>query len=342
MANVSALERSRSLLSLDPRSRYLPDVRADGYRVGSGEPLASALHRLTTEQFTIAIEALSDPKADIAIATVATLKSVARITAVLRLVRSSIGDEAYRTESLILRETSELLGGLLYGQPEMRALDQLRARYQPVLQPTAFADLRNQLLHRHQLHRLKALSEGEALQRTLQRLRRARARFAAWPIDDATDARMYGREPVSNSFAALADGLRRTYKRGRKQWRKVANGELEALPSWHREVRLLENQLTIMSSSWPEVIGATAVACGQLEAVLTEEAGLAELQAVIDKDLALTLDEVERSMLDSIASNARGELGNVALVLGGRLYVEAPEAFMERMEAYWKARGLSL
>ncbi len=310
--------------------------------MGTTEPLALALHRLTTEQFTIAIEALSDPKADIGIATAATLKSMARIAAVLRLVRSSIGDEAYRTESLILSDTSELLSGLLSGQPEMRALDQLRARYEPVLRPTAFADLRNQLLHRHQLRRLRALSEGEALQRTLQRLRRARARFAAWPIDDRTDARMYGREPVSDSFDALATGLGGTYKRGRKHWKRVVDGQLDASPKWHREVRHLGHQLDIVSASWPEVIGAIATACNQLEAVLGEQAAFSELQAVVANDVTLVLDDVERSMLDAIASQARSELSDIAAVLGGRLYVEPSKRFLGRMEAYWNARGLEI
>ncbi|MFV2039622.1 MAG: hypothetical protein ACC660_05220, partial [Acidimicrobiales bacterium] len=255
---MSAIERSRSQLALDPRARYLPPVDRRGYVLGSGEPLAEALHRLTTEQFTIAIDALSDPDADVGIATSATLASITRIAAVLRLVRQSIGDESYRTELNILRDTNTLLSGLLAGQPELRALDQLRAHYEPVIRPTALTELRGQLLHRHQLRRLQTLSDGAALQHALHRLRRARARFAAWPIDSRMDAGMYGREPVSNSFDSLSAGLGRTYGRGRKHWRAAQNGDSEALPKWHRECRHLRHQLEVLSSCWPEVIGATA------------------------------------------------------------------------------------
>ena len=110
------------MLALAPRDRYLPRVEASGYIVGADEPLAVALHRLTTEQFTVAIDALSDPQADIGIATSATLRAMSRIAAVLRLVRTSIGDEASRTELMILDETTELLGSL---QKELRICDNL-------------------------------------------------------------------------------------------------------------------------------------------------------------------------------------------------------------------------
>ncbi len=335
---MTAIERSTSKLALDPRSRYLAEEPKHGYVLGAGERLAEALHRLTTEQFTVAIDALSDPEADVGIAAAATLTSMARVAAVLRLVRRSIGDEAYKTELAVLRETETLLRGLLAGQPELRALDQLRARYQPVLQPSALADLRSQLLQRHKLRRLKALSEGEALRLALQRLRRARARFGAWPIDRETDAPMYGREPVADSFESLAEGLRRTYRRGRKHWRSAQDGQDEAHPKWLRECRHLGHELEILRSSWPEVIGATASACRKLEAVLAEDQALATLQQVMNTDTTMAADGVEHSLLAAISAHARSELHDVAGVLGARLYVEPPDQFVARMEAYWAVR----
>ena len=95
---MSAIERSRSHLALDPRSRHQTVAHADVSVSGDNESLAEALHLLTTDVFTIAIDALSDPRADITIATSATLQRIARIMAVLRLVRSSIGEESFRAE----------------------------------------------------------------------------------------------------------------------------------------------------------------------------------------------------------------------------------------------------
>ncbi|MGI9624479.1 MAG: hypothetical protein ACR2PK_16730 [Acidimicrobiales bacterium] len=337
---MSAIERPKSALARSPRERYLPDDLDSGYVIGAEESMAAALHRLTTEQFTVAINALSDPKADVGLATVATLKSMERISAVLRLVRTSIGDEAYRTELTIIKDTSDLLGGLMAGQPELRALDQLRSRFQPLLSVDAFTHLRSQLLNRHQLLRLQALSEGEALLRTLHRLRRARARFAAWPIDDRTDARMYGREPVSDSFATLTDGLARTYRRGRKHWQHAREGDASRLPKLQREVQNLQHQVQILSASWPEVLAATSRACSQLDSVLTEENGLAALhQAISAGESAVITTDLERSLLESIVSSTRAELTAIIEILGARMYVEPTRLFVARMEAYWSARS---
>lgn len=324
-----------------PRDRYLPDVPDRGFVVGGNEPLAAALHRLTTEQFSIAIDALSDPSADVAIATTATLDAMHRIAAVLRLVRTSIGDEAYRTERRILDETIELLSGLTDGQAELRALDQLRRRFEPLLQDDAFAELRGQLLRRHQLKRLQALSEGVALEETLVRLRRARARFAAWPLDDRTDARMYGREPVQNEFSSLAAGLARTYKRGRRHWRAARDGDLTAYRSMAREVRLLGDQLQVIGSAWPELLGAAAQSCEQLEAILAEHAGLEALVATLE-DPGVAVDDVERAMLEALVTRTRAELRGVCGVIGRRVFVEPTRLFIDRMEAYWEARDIDV
>jgi hypothetical protein len=340
-ADVSAIERSMSAAAMAPRDRYLPQTVDVGYVVGDGESLALALHRLTTEQFTIAIEALSDPAADVGIATDATLKSMARIAAVLRMVRVAIGDEAYRTELRILNETIDLLGALIEGKPELRALDQLRARYATVLRQDAFVGLRTDLLRRHQLKRLQALSQGEALEQTLVRLRRARARFAAWPLDTDTDVRMYGREPVDDDFASLARGLGKTYKRGRRHWQAVRGGDATAVGDLHREVRHLGHQFEVISSAWPDLLSASARACAQLDAVLAEEAGLAAL-AVVAMDPVVMADDTERSLLLAVVDNTRAELREIAAILGRRVYVEPGGLFIERMHAYWESRDLSL
>ena len=306
--------------------------------VGDTEPLAVALHRLTTDQFTVAIDALSDPRADIGLATTATLRAIARVVAILRLVRTSVGDDAYRTEMAILRDTSELLETLLVGQPELRALDGLRSRYQDVLQPTAFGELRTQLHQRHRLHRLQALSQGEALQQTLHRLRRARARFAAWPVDDRTDAVGYGRRPVADSFESVAHGLGRTYRRGRSQWRAVQDGSQTALPKLAREARLLGHQFSVLGSAWPEVLGAAAQTCAGLEAALAEDAGMAALHAAITQP-DLPIHHAETAMLRALVVGTRHELHDVICTIGTRVYVESPKSFLARLEAYWDVRG---
>ena len=184
------------------------------------------------------------------------------------------------------------------------------------------------------LKRLQALSEGESLQRALHRLRRARARFAAWPIDHRTDAATAGREPVSDAFASVAAGLVRTYRRGRKQWRKAAADSIAGSSRLRRECTDLGHQLEVLSSSWPAVLQATAGACHRLSVVLAEDHALGALGAAANES-ATTLTDVERSLLGSLVESNRRELAGIASVIGARIYLEDPDQFVARMSAYW-------
>jgi hypothetical protein len=335
---VSAIEPLASASSLSPRARYLPTVAPDGYRVGDGETLAAAMHRLTTEQFTIAIDALTEPGPDVTRAATVALGALERIVAVLRLVRSVIGDEAYRTEVTILGDTSDRLDTLLTGRQEVEAIDRLKARYAPVLASATFTNLAAALAQRHQVWRIHALSGNGGVDDTLHSLRRARARFAAWPIEGDV-ARMYGREPIPDEFASIESGLRQTYKRGRRLWKEADIGaDPASLVDWHAETRRLGHHLALLSIAWPEVVEAMSDTCHRLAAVLAEAEGLAILRAAVGDNQALCPDPIERSLLDSLVTGTTAELRRIAAALGARIYVEPTKLFMARLSSYWSSR----
>lgn len=331
---------AESTTALDPRSRHVPSTIARGYVVGSAEPIAPALRRITLEQFAIAVDALSDPGADLELAAIVARESVQRIAAVLRLVRVSIGSDVYRHEHEILREIDELLADLLAGDGELRALDELRARYASALRPETFGRFRGELVRTYQLRRLRALVDvdaDDALARTLRRLHRARARFAAWPTEPGDDT-PEDRTPIPDSFSALAPGLERTYRRGRRRWRASAAGERVDPRRWAHDVRDLGNQLELTAAAWPEVMTAARVTCRNLDAALADAMGHSALQESVEGGTPLPIDEVERSLLTSLVANARAELAEVTAALGARIYAESPSVFVGRIGSYWATR----
>ena len=107
-----------------------------------------------------------------------------------------------------------------------------------------------------------------------------------------------------------------------------------------REVRHLGHQLAIVSSSWPEVLGAAAQTCARLEAVLAEDAGMRALSDALVNPDTVNVDPTEGAMLEALVAGTRTELHEVICTIGTRVYVEPPKAFLARMEAYWRARGL--
>lgn len=331
---MAAIERSGATAAAMARRRYLPATEPLGFVIGTSEPVAVGLQRITTHQFTVAIDALADPEAELGASTTTAREALLRIAAILRLVRDAVGRDVCAAELAVIDGGIDFLADLQAGQVEVESLDEIRARYDSALRPLALSDLRDQLLHRHQLMRLELLPvmrRNGSLQHWLHQLRRARARFGAWPVDQP----MYGQDPVPDSFAAFTDGLTRTYRKGRRRSEKPGG----APGRWFQSVHDLTHQVELLGAAWPEVIGATVTTGAQLGAALDEHQRIAALQAAVAGDSNLIVDDVTRALVDSICDHERAELVAVAARLGERLYAEKPTHFVARMDRYWSTRA---
>lgn len=326
-----ALDLGRRVAGLMARRRYLPDLVAEPHVVCTGESVAAALHRITTHQFTIAINALADPQAETGTAATTASAALGRIEALLRLVRPSIGRETCDAELDVLADTRTFLASLTEGAAEIHALDELRARYDRALRPEALSDLRDQLLHLHQLRRIQqiaAVQPGGERDHWLQQLRRARARFAAWPIDET----MHGQAPVTDGFASFSAGLERSYRKGAKQ----AAADEPKTAKWRRHVCDLSHQIELLSGAWPEVMTGTVASATDLADVLAEHEQITALRRAVAADVVV--DDATTAVVDSLCVHECAELMSIATTLAGRLYAESPAAFTERVGSYWSTR----
>lgn len=334
---MSVIEPYRAPTSGGLHSRFLPTTPAAGYVKGAQESLPRSLHRISSEQFTIAIDSLCAPDRPIEHAVPTAIEALGRIRSVLRLVRDQIGDESYRTENTILRETQENLEQYVAGRPPVAALDQLTAHYRQQLQPDALSALRVRLVQRAQIQRLTAAAESGDGEELIQRIRRARARFDAWPLAE-DDIRIYGRDPVADDFSAISPGLGATYRRGRRRLSKCTQHPTAAgFAAWGSETRVLAHQLEILSAAWPEILTGMARGLHQLTEVLHEEFGLAELLRSIHEQPHLCPDDTDRSLVVALAQQHRRDLQSISTTLGQRIYTEKPGAFLSRLNGYWAA-----
>lgn len=319
--------------ALGLRSRFLPDQPARSGVIGTAEPVAEALRRITTEQFSTAIDALCDPDTEIGAAAAIAIGSLGRIGGIVRLVRSSIGPEVCRDELRMLHDSAALLDGVDAGADAIRSLDRIVARYEPTLRPGALSDLRDQLLHRHQLARIElvpTLRHDGALEQVIRRLRRARARFAAWPVEEQER----DRRPVPDTFDAFADGLERTYRKGRK---RAAEDEPDR-SAWHRHVRDLGHQVELLSGAWPGAMSATVATARDLAEVLDEHRRMGALGEALG-DASLHVEDPTRAIVEAVCAHERAELTAIASVLAARLYAERPADFVARLGRYWTTRA---
>jgi len=335
---TTSLEPRTEVVATAPRHRFLPEIRSEAHTIGSNESVPVALQRISTEQFTHAIDAISDPELELGDAVETADAALSRIAALLRLVRPAIGTDTCAAELGVVRDVRRFLTELMVGQAELRALDEIRARYDAALRPDALSELREQLLQRHQLnrlHRLPAMQPGGEPDHVRHQLRRARARFAAWPVDET----VRGHPPIADSFDSMAEGLERTYAKGRSRIGDRSSGQRKR----ERHARALAHQLELLSGAWPALLRGAAATATDLADALTEYRRIHTLQRATttapDGPSAVVVDGTTATVVESLCEHDRRELLAIASSLSTRLYAESPEQFVARVRGYWSTRS---
>jgi hypothetical protein len=188
----------------------------------------------------------------------------------------------------------------------------------------AAAGVRAELVRAHQMAVESILDEEKAMVEVVVLLREGRGRVDAWSID-------------RDGFAALRGGLKRVYKRGRKEL-AVARAErtAETLHDWRKQVKYLWYHVRILRSLWPDLLGEMAGALHDLSDYLGEDHNLAGLKGFLLGPQATSGDDGEVRLLVDHVDRRRSELQSLSWPLGSLLYAEKPSAFVARMAEYWQ------
>lgn len=229
----------------------------------------------------------------------ATRKGIKRLRAFLRLARSSIGRDAYRTENRALRDTARLIA------PARDAL---------VLIETATAVAAPQAVlevlgagHREAIAEL----EGGVRIDAANRLRAAAIRWGhvAWDGPSAGSVRV---------------GLTETYRRGLADLAAVQSDPTDtAFHGWRRRVKYIRYQL--------ETIGAPPGFTKPFT-ILGDDLGLEHDNTVLIGVCSASATNAEFLRVGEAAARRRAALRTSALVMGNHLFAPDPETYVETVE----------
>jgi CHAD domain-containing protein len=270
------------------------------FRLKQGEPVPEGIARMARGRIDHAIEALTDASEE---GVHDARKDMKKLRALLRLVRGEIGDKVFRRESACFRDTGRELSGVRDADVMLATLADLEERY-----GADTGAIRQEL----EAHRLRTAGGGrkQAAKVATAMLKEARGRVADWPLEH-------------DGFEALEDGLRRTYRRGRRDWRAAASDpSTENLHEWRKRAKDLWYHCTILRESWKPVMSALADEAHELSDRLGDDHDLAVL-------LAFGADSLE-----PLIARRRGELQEEAFAYGPRLYADKPKVFVRRIE-HW-------
>jgi CYTH domain-containing protein/CHAD domain-containing protein len=255
-------------------------------------------------------------------------KRTKELRGLLRLVRPALGPDAASARRAVADAAREL-ATLRDAQAVLGTLDDL-ADVAAVEPDSPSGDVRDALASVRAGQAALAESEG-GLATVADRLRAARETLAE--VRDRVDGWR-----VPDRFSSIEDGLRRTYRQGRRALRDaVASPDDETVHVWRTRAKALWYEVRLLERVAPSILGPLADALGDLADALGDDHDLAVLAASLSESPERYGGADAAGLATDLARREQDELRRRAVRLGARLYAEPPAAFTRRIGAYWRA-----
>jgi CHAD domain-containing protein len=294
------------------------------YRLHEGESVPDGIRRLSRGQLDNAVESLEGASdRELGEAVHEARKALKRLRASLRVTRAALGEETYQRENAAFRQAGRRLAAPRDTAVLIETLDGVNESAGDELPEAAIRRFRAGLEAEHE-QALEAL-RSDGLRPVLVELGSARLRTGGWTFG-------------ASGFDALAPGLRRVYRRGRRRMRAAA-GETsdENLHEWRKRVKDLWDHLRIVRGANPEVLVPDADRAHELSDRLGDHHDLAVLaEDVTQRDKTLH-QGIQAQAIRSAIRRRQAELVAEAFKIGEPIYAEKPKQFSRRIESYWTA-----
>jgi CHAD domain-containing protein len=287
-------------------------VSSRAYRLKDGEPLPDGIGRVARGRIDDAIDELSgksDSTPEEAVHEAR--KDMKKLRALLRLARGELGKSRFARENACFRDAARELAG---ARDSDVMLETLRGLELP-------AGLGWELRKLIQAQReTDGAGDREAAARdAVAILEEARKRVDDWPLRH-------------DSFDAVAEGLERTYRRGRRDFRAARDEpSVEALHEWRKRVKELWYHHTLLRALWPPVMAAVGDEAHELSDLLGDDHDLAVLA-----DWAGEHADPGPEFFEAVGAQ-RAKLQKEAFAQGARVYADKPSAYLRRVRSLWDA-----
>jgi CHAD domain-containing protein len=293
------------------------------YRFHPDEPVRDAVVRCAAEQLDAAAGELRDHVRDDPVEAVhAARKAIKKERSLLRLARSSLSPGVRRQENDALRHAARSLGGARDAEATLQTLDALARRYAGQLPEHTFDAVRHRLAGTRDAQRISLLGSAIA-DRAAGELGLVRDRVTGWELREG-------------GWAALEDGLTRSYAAGRAAVARArASRSLEEWHTWRKRVKDLWYQERLLGRICGPAAAGHAKDLHQLADLLGDEHDLGVLCRTLRRDETDVADDLEPLL--RLIAHRRAELRGQALLLGRRVYAESPKAYTRRMRRSFRA-----
>ncbi len=293
------------------------------YQFRADETVAQGVQRLACNQIDKAVAELTDPTMDVHESVHQFRKRCKKIRALLRLVREPLGD-VYARQNAWFRDRARQLSGARDVEAGIETVDHLIERFPHVPQRPAVDSLRDGLSARRE-----ELSDGQGdlqprIGAIVRDLRVARRGVVDWPL-------------VGGEFGSVADGLKRTYRRGGQALRQVDREPApEAFHEWRKRVKYHWYHIRLLRGIWPEVMAGYRTSLSRLADLLGTVHDLAVLRGRLDDPGESLLAPNDAEAVIELIDQRHAELARAARRLGRKIFAEKPKHLARRFGRYWR------
>jgi CHAD domain-containing protein len=250
-------------------------------------------------------------------------KSIKKARALWRLLRHALPVATYRQANARLRDAGRPLGAARDAKVLVVALDKIFKARAGLAGAIALKTFRHGLIQNG-----SAIKHAVMLGPTGITLSRRALRSAYQRIKDYSMGK--------RGWSVLGKGLRRTYARGRRMYRKArVDRRAEHLHEWRKQVTYLHHQFAALKLLLPGPIGELASATGELSERLGDDHDLAVLCARVLAQRGAFHSAPQQRRIIAAIERERAHLQNTAVMLGARIYEETPADFIARFGGYW-------
>jgi CHAD domain-containing protein len=280
------------------------------------EPVTRAVRRLCRERLDAALKLLEKGRHFDAVHDVR--KEIKKLRAVLRLVRSGIGETAYEEATNALRAAAVQLNAMRDAQVRSASLKDLSRRSHGRIPRLSLSKIQAAL---RQNCRAEEQKLDETLDSAKQFLLGARLQLGTLKVRP-------------NSWKALGPGLKKIYRRGR---RALALAKRQPSPkhfhAWRKRVKDLSSQLRLVRPARPRKIKPRMDELDHLSDLLGDDHDLFMLGQFVGKE---PMPPREKRIVEQAITERQKELRSDALEFGMSFYTRKPNRFCRQVGKGWK------
>jgi len=291
------------------------------------KPLRKDLQRVAKKQLEKVLEEIDQaPQGSVDESVHEARKCLKKVRAVLRLVRSRIGESEYHAENVRFRDAARPLTEVRDAKILVESLDKLAEHYVADLQERNVAAVREKLVTREREVCKRVLEEQNAFATVKSAVSEGLERVKDW-----TD--------VPDKWSSVGNGVKQTYRRARRGFANAAQDpKPESLHEWRKQTKYLYYQLQLLRPLRPDALDLSIAQSDRLGELLGDDHDLVVLAQVLTDDPTHFGDESLVELLSTLIEHRRQQLEQEAGLLGQHLFQETPKEFGRRMKAYWRAR----